>query len=331
MLSPPDRSRQAPAALSHALSGDWASAAPEAMKPAQTSAQPAPNPPALAAQPCQPAEAMLCPSTPPAMHASQQPPWHGSEDDDIFGTQLSPLLHLPPCPDHIPMQLQTVTLASEPSVPQQAGSDHEQEEMDGASALGSDSEDGQCLNEDAGTGEDRASSEEVAASSEEVARLSWALLDRGGYLQMTIQEAAARLQVGLTSLKKLCRRNGIARWPHRTRARWNNTLCKTDHFFRSSDRMQGLLVPCAPALPKGTRGKKPKLRPAKANAALAGEDSGTMAALPQQRRPALQSADLMPALHIHADAAPDLDSPPVITTNAAPESPAGLEPERTCV
>lgn len=132
-------------------------------------------------QPCQPAADLSCPPTPPAL--TSQIAWQHSEDYEIFGTQLSPLLQLPSCPDQ----------AAIPAAHQQTLADHEQEQdQDGASALGSDSEDGQCLTEeDAEVEQEHAGSKLVRADSDEVARLSWALLDKGGYLQMPIQVLAA--------------------------------------------------------------------------------------------------------------------------------------------
>lgn len=38
-----------------------------------------------------------------------------------------------------------------------------------------------------------------------------------GYFDVTLQQAAVQLGVGVTTLKKLCRQNGLCRWPYRAR------------------------------------------------------------------------------------------------------------------
>lgn len=41
------------------------------------------------------------------------------------------------------------------------------------------------------------------------------LFDLREYLHLPIEEAARRMNVCPTVVKKICRRNGLTRWPHR--------------------------------------------------------------------------------------------------------------------
>ncbi|KAL4443746.1 hypothetical protein ABPG75_011483 [Micractinium tetrahymenae] len=61
-------------------------------------------------------------------------------------------------------------------------------------------------------------------------------LEENGYFDMTLQQAAVELGVGVTTLKKLCRQNGLGRWPYRARCSLRNLR----------DKMRGYFA-CAPA------------------------------------------------------------------------------------
>ncbi|KAK9835069.1 hypothetical protein WJX81_008452 [Elliptochloris bilobata] len=50
-----------------------------------------------------------------------------------------------------------------------------------------------------------------------VAHITMQLLEDGGHFDSPIQNAAATLQVGVTTLKKICRKYNILRWPYRKR------------------------------------------------------------------------------------------------------------------
>lgn len=73
-------------------------------------------------------------------------------------------------------------------------------------------------------------------------RLSLEFLETNGYFDMPIQQAAAELRVGVTTLKKVCRVNNIGRWPFRKRSSLNRLIEKTREYF-SADPEQ-----CAEAL-----------------------------------------------------------------------------------
>ncbi|KAK9823933.1 hypothetical protein WJX72_006457 [[Myrmecia] bisecta] len=51
-----------------------------------------------------------------------------------------------------------------------------------------------------------------------VTHIDLAFLERGGYFDLPIQDAAGRLRVGVTTLKKLCRKFHVGRWPYRKRS-----------------------------------------------------------------------------------------------------------------
>lgn len=57
-----------------------------------------------------------------------------------------------------------------------------------------------------------------------------------------MQQAAAELHVGVTTLKKVCRVNNIGRWPFRKRSSLNRLIEKTREYF-AGDSQQ-----CAEAL-----------------------------------------------------------------------------------
>ncbi|MER0387591.1 RWP-RK domain-containing protein, partial [Vibrio vulnificus] len=50
---------------------------------------------------------------------------------------------------------------------------------------------------------------------------------------MPIQQAAAELRVGVTTLKKVCRVNSIGRWPFRKRSSLNRLIEKTREYLAS--------------------------------------------------------------------------------------------------
>ncbi|EIE19961.1 hypothetical protein COCSUDRAFT_58197 [Coccomyxa subellipsoidea C-169] len=53
----------------------------------------------------------------------------------------------------------------------------------------------------------------------------------GGYFDMQIQEATARLGVGRTVLTRRVRQLGISRWPYRRRASMRKLIAKTHHYL----------------------------------------------------------------------------------------------------
>lgn len=53
-------------------------------------------------------------------------------------------------------------------------------------------------------------------------------LERGGYFDMPIKDAARRLDMGVTTLKKICRKDGIERWPFRLRKSMRKTLQRAE-------------------------------------------------------------------------------------------------------
>ena len=50
------------------------------------------------------------------------------------------------------------------------------------------------------------------------------------------QQAATALNVGVTTLKKVCRVNAIGRWPFRKRSSLNRLIEKTREYFASGAR-----------------------------------------------------------------------------------------------
>ena len=58
------------------------------------------------------------------------------------------------------------------------------------------------------------------------------------------QQAAADLAVGVTTLKKVCRRHNIGRWPYRKRCSLNRLIDKTKHYFKADPEQ------CADAVTK---------------------------------------------------------------------------------
>lgn len=84
----------------------------------------------------------------------------------------------------------------------------------------------------------------AAAAADELSdnRLSLEFLEENGYFDMPIQQAAAELHVGVTTLKKVCRVNNIGRWPFRKRSSLNRLIEKTREYF-AGDSQQ-----CAEAL-----------------------------------------------------------------------------------
>ncbi|KAL4446259.1 hypothetical protein ABPG77_003066 [Micractinium sp. CCAP 211/92] len=64
-------------------------------------------------------------------------------------------------------------------------------------------------------------------------RLTLDFLEEHGYFDMPIQQAAAELRVGVTTLKKVCRVNSIGRWPFRKRSSLNRLIEKTREYFAS--------------------------------------------------------------------------------------------------
>ena len=46
-----------------------------------------------------------------------------------------------------------------------------------------------------------------------------------------LQEAAKKLDVGLSVMKRVCRTLGLARWPYRTRASLQNVIAKTERYL----------------------------------------------------------------------------------------------------
>ncbi|PSC70490.1 RWP-RK domain-containing [Micractinium conductrix] len=73
-------------------------------------------------------------------------------------------------------------------------------------------------------------------------RLNLEFLEEHGYFDMPIQQAAAELHVGVTTLKKVCRVNNIGRWPFRKRSSLNRLIEKTKEYFASDPEQ------CAEAL-----------------------------------------------------------------------------------
>lgn len=77
-------------------------------------------------------------------------------------------------------------------------------------------------------------------------------LEQGGFFDMPIQvwyllssvsprttcssqQAAKQLHVGVTTLKKVCRRGGVPRWPYRKRSSLDNLIEKTARFIKVTD------------------------------------------------------------------------------------------------
>ena len=51
-------------------------------------------------------------------------------------------------------------------------------------------------------------------------------------LHVDTQEAALKLKVGLSVLKRICRQMGLARWPFRTRQSLRGVIEKTREYYR---------------------------------------------------------------------------------------------------
>ena len=51
-------------------------------------------------------------------------------------------------------------------------------------------------------------------------------------LRGCLQEAAMKLKVGLSVLKRICRQMGLARWPFRTRQSLRGVISKTHEYFK---------------------------------------------------------------------------------------------------
>ncbi len=52
---------------------------------------------------------------------------------------------------------------------------------------------------------------------------------------LPLQQAANKLQVGVTTLKKVCRQGGVTRWPFRKRSSLDNLIEKTARFIKVTD------------------------------------------------------------------------------------------------
>ncbi|BDA51328.1 probable protein RKD5 at N-terminal half [Coccomyxa sp. Obi] len=66
---------------------------------------------------------------------------------------------------------------------------------------------------------------------------------RGGYFDMQIEEAAAKLGVGRTVLTRRVRQLGIQRWPYRRRASMRNLILKTRLYLSWQSAAEHQAVP----------------------------------------------------------------------------------------
>ncbi|PRW56744.1 Prefoldin subunit 3 [Chlorella sorokiniana] len=64
--------------------------------------------------------------------------------------------------------------------------------------------------------------------------LSVKFLEDNGYFDITLQAAAVQLGVGVTTLKKLCRQNGLGRWPYRARCSLRKLRDKMREYFATA-------------------------------------------------------------------------------------------------
>ncbi|DBA96988.1 TPA: hypothetical protein ACH3X3_012913 [Trebouxia sp. C0006] len=58
-------------------------------------------------------------------------------------------------------------------------------------------------------------------------KITMSFLEDGGYFDVPIQVASARMGVGVTSLKRVCRANNMSRWPFRKRKSLGNLIDRT--------------------------------------------------------------------------------------------------------
>ncbi|KAL4856635.1 hypothetical protein ACK3TF_003063 [Chlorella vulgaris] len=112
--------------------------------------------------------------------------------------------------------------------------EHDEEQQDGATPR-----EGSCRKSGSGLLRPAADTTEEDALD---TRLTLEFLEENGYFDMPIQQAAAELRVGVTTLKKVCRVNSIGRWPFRKRSSLNRLIEKTREYF-AGDPQQ-----CAEAL-----------------------------------------------------------------------------------
>ncbi|KAK9786896.1 hypothetical protein WJX73_009279 [Symbiochloris irregularis] len=73
-----------------------------------------------------------------------------------------------------------------------------------------------------------------------VEHISLELLQQEGYFDMPIQEAAMKLKVGLSVLKRICRQLGLARWPFRTRQSLRGVIAKTREHYQGDEAGEGI-------------------------------------------------------------------------------------------
>lgn len=67
------------------------------------------------------------------------------------------------------------------------------------------------------------------------------MLCEGGYLDLPIQDAAKKLNLGLSVLKRVCRDIGLVRWPYRKRQSLTTVISKTERFL-AGDQKAGVLA-----------------------------------------------------------------------------------------
>ncbi|DBA96604.1 TPA: hypothetical protein ACH3X1_015466 [Trebouxia sp. C0004] len=75
--------------------------------------------------------------------------------------------------------------------------------------------------------------------------LTMTFLEEGGYFDLPIKEAAIKLRLGITTLKRVCRSNGMTRWPFRKRNSLGRLIDRTKQVLddgTGQDNMKKLMA-----------------------------------------------------------------------------------------
>lgn len=75
--------------------------------------------------------------------------------------------------------------------------------------------------------------------------LTMTFLEEGGYFDLPIKEAATKLGLGITTLKRVCRSNGMTRWPFRKRNSLGRLIDRTKQVLddgTGQDNMKKLMA-----------------------------------------------------------------------------------------
>ncbi|DBA65810.1 TPA: hypothetical protein ACH3X2_002842 [Trebouxia sp. C0005] len=75
--------------------------------------------------------------------------------------------------------------------------------------------------------------------------LTLTFLEEGGYFDLPIKEAATKLGLGITTLKRVCRSNGMTRWPFRKRNSLGRLIDRTKQVLddgTGQDNMKKLMA-----------------------------------------------------------------------------------------